>query len=136
MKEQPDSVHQVSDAVVCTVPGATPLPWRRGSDDLDSPELFSDIYAPNGFLIVTASSGHERGKARHESIATARANARLIVRAVNSHAALVSALRGLLVGCEFRDIQGVEAWHRKSMPSDPALDAARAALALATKEPQ
>ena len=41
---------------------------------------------------------------------------------------LREAVRKLMQGCEFKTIQGCEAWHRKSMPTDSALDAGRHAI--------
>ena len=45
-------------------------------------------------------------------------------------AALREAIRKLMQGCEFKTIQGCEAWHRKSIPTDSALDAGRHAIGL------
>ena len=57
------------------------------------------------------------------------ANARLIAAAPD----LLAALRGLLVGCEFRSIAGnPPAWQAISMPRRGALDNARVAIAKAT----
>lgn len=56
----------------------TPGPWRRGSDDLRSPELFCEVYAPNGYLIARCNVGTARGKEGREATETARANAHLI----------------------------------------------------------
>ena len=44
--------------------------------------------------------------------------------------ALRLAVRKLMDGCEFKTLQGCEAWHSKTMPTDSALDAGRHALAL------
>lgn len=56
----------------------TPGPWRRGSDDLASPELFSEVYAANGYLVARCNAGTARGKEGLDAAATARANAQLI----------------------------------------------------------
>ena len=45
-------------------------------------------------------------------------------------AAMREAIRQLMQGCEFKTIQGCEAWHRKSIPTDSALDAGRHAIGL------
>ena len=42
---------------------------------------------------------------------------------------LEDALRGLMVGCKYCNIQGQWHWHEKAIASNEALDAARAALA-------
>jgi len=45
-------------------------------------------------------------------------------------AALRIAVQKLMQGCEFKTLQGCEAWHSKAMPTDSALDAGRHALGL------
>ena len=47
---------------------------------------------------------------------------------------LEDALRGLMVGCKYCNIQGQWHWHEKAIASNEALDAARAALAARTGE--
>ena len=45
-----------------------------------------------------------------------------------ANAELAEALEGVMEGCEYKTLQGESAWHTKSMPSNAALDAGRAAL--------
>ena len=48
---------------------------------------------------------------------------------------LEDALRGLMVGCKYCNIQGQWHWHEKAIASNEALDAARAALAALEQKP-
>jgi hypothetical protein len=68
----------------------TPEPWRRGSDELSSPELFSEVYGPNGVLIATCHAGRASGKDGREAVDYARGNARRIVQCVNAFAGVPS----------------------------------------------
>lgn len=67
----------------------SPLPWEwdAGLVPPDGPERYADIYIDGGETIIARFNDH---------IPEGRANARLIVTAVNHHAALVEALRQLL----------------------------------------
>jgi hypothetical protein len=99
----------------------TPGPWRRGSDELSSPELFSEVYGPNEFVIATCHVGNARGKDRREAVDYVRANARLIAAAPE-----------LLRACE-----AVSAHYSGSLDHQPPFVAlCRAALARATGEQQ
>ena len=44
-------------------------------------------------------------------------------------AELAGALESVTHGCRHANIQGIEAWHEKTIPTSAALDKARAALA-------
>lgn len=60
----------------------TPGFWRRGSDDLASPELFCEIYDSNGYKVGVAFM--DRGgssKEKRESVDFARGNAQRMAAA-------------------------------------------------------
>lgn len=71
---------------VASKPAATPLPWKTGR--WKSGETDSSIFGGGCFIATIATSAADPGENE--------ANAALIVRAVNSHAALVQALQELL----------------------------------------
>lgn len=90
----------------------------------------------------TAHVGIERDKALHALQTELRRLDALVAqqaaefeRLMAQRDELLHALRGLMTGNEWKDLQGIEAWHRKQMPSDAALSAARAAIAKAGDQP-
>jgi hypothetical protein len=108
--QEPNSSYQASDSVVCTV--HTPGPWIWGDD-------FCGLYGagPDNEVLNHASyEGMWLGYNKHRE-----ANARLIAAAPD----LLAALQALL---------NDECQNRQYVNGHPAAQAARAALALATKE--
>ncbi len=77
----PDTLRQCAEVIAeASKDEATPRPWRLLGPD------GSNIIAPTGQVIIVADKAERHWKA----------NAALIVRAVNSHAALVEALKSML----------------------------------------
>jgi hypothetical protein len=104
-----------------TVPGATPLPWRYSRAN-PSPTT--------GEHLISGGKPGYLAEMRDCGSGDPAANARRIVQCVNSHDALVAALRDLAGWMDMAE----------DMPADKAamyaadLARARAALAAATKE--
>jgi hypothetical protein len=87
----------------------TPGPWRRGSDELSSPELFCEIYAANGFRIAVCSAGNLRGKDGREGVEYARGNATLMAAAPE----LLDELR--VARAALADFEGLTAPHAHAL---------------------
>lgn len=93
----------------------TPGPWHRGSDDLNSRECWSEVYADNGWTVARVNVGQVRFSERAGVNAIARASADLIAAAPDLLEALQVAMR--YVGGE---------------GTDDEVDLCRAAIARAT----
>ena len=94
---------------------------------------------------VSAAKDAEIAQLRAELIKSLADNAALRADAIDRQNNVVAplrarvrvledALRGLMVGCKYCNIQGQWHWHEKAIASNEALDAARAALAARTGE--
>ena len=100
----------------------TPGPWRSK----DSTQVYS-----SGRHIADCGSRNPEGLPRHIGLEDA-ANAAFIVRACNSHDALVAALKDLFKHCAMIHKYGGEISNAKE--ADAAIKSARAAITAATKE--
>lgn len=62
----------------------TPGPFRQGSDHLQSPELPTEIYAANGYLVGRCNAGNSHGKLGLSEHRAAIENARRVVACWNA----------------------------------------------------
>jgi hypothetical protein len=104
---------------------ATPGPWIAG-DDEDSDYFLVGPHDGDGLVFHPVVTLHTEANADY----IAAANPAAILKLLAINAELVEALKACMNGCEFRSIGGDSpAWHQKQMPSNEALNKARAALA-------
>lgn len=117
----------------------TPLPWSiRESDYCDKDVVSLGLMAGKVWLgeLCEGSEDPDKRSRGWLPIAELRANARLIVASVNSHAALLAAFRKLLSFAEAAVEAGCDdpATAASALQNHHALVEARAAIALAEKE--
>lgn len=104
----------------------TPGPWDFTQDGSTAKKLATVCVTGDGWIVGVPFS--RETDVNYEQHGTSKADARLIASAPD----LLEALKAVMEGCEWREIQGCEAWHTKQMPSSEALTKARAAIAKAT----
>ncbi|MDQ0082875.1 hypothetical protein J2W35_003234 [Variovorax boronicumulans] len=102
--------HPTPSRETAEIAGHTPGPWRQGSDRLQSPELPTEIYASNGYLVGRCNAGNSHGKKGLSEHRTAIKNARMMAATLELLAALQIAVRQnshdmLMTGEELRQCE-------------------------------